>query len=377
MVSFWERQSFFKYDHIIVGGGIVGISTAISLKEKKPSASVLILERGIIPTGASTKNAGFACFGSLTEILADIETMGESATMSLVEERWLGLKMLRNRLGDKRLRYKNYGGYELISEKEYHAINQIDRVNDVLMPLFKVNVFSERSDLVKKFRFDPSYARTLVSNPFEGQLDTGKMMSSLIRYAGSLDIKIYTGSEVTEISEENGSVSIHVSNPVTKSNLQFKAGKAAVCTNAFSSKLFPELKVNPGRGVVFVTKPVSDLPFQGTFHMDEGFFYFRNYGNRVIFGGGRNLDFENESTTEFRVNEKILTVLKEKLSNIILPDFPYEIDMTWSGIMGFGPDKQPVIKLISPNIVAGVGLGGMGVAIGTRVGARLSKLLLQ
>ena len=377
MVSFWERQSFLEYDYIIVGGGIVGISTAISLKETEPAASVLVLERGILPTGASTKNAGFACFGSLTEILADIDNMGEAASLALVEERCLGLKMLRKRLGDKNIDYKNFGGYELISESDYSSLNQIDSVNALLKPLFKADVFSENTDLVKNFKFNSSYVKTVVFNPFEGQLDTGKMMSGLINYASSLNIKIHTGAEVTEILEENGSVRIQVSNPVTKSNLQFKAGKVAVCTNAFANKLYPQLKVNPGRGVVLITKQISGLPFKGTFHMDEGFYYFRNYNKRIIFGGGRNLDFKRESTTEFEVNEQILRVLKEKLANIILPDFSHEIDMIWSGIMGFGPDKQPVIQFVSPRIVAGVGLGGMGIAIGTRVGERLSKLLLQ
>lgn len=111
--------------------------------------------------------------------------------------------------------------------------------------------------------------------------------------------------------------------------------------------------------------------------MDEGFYYFRNFEGRVIFGGGRNLDFERESTTSFEINETILSALKEKLSHTILPTVPYKIDMIWSGIMAFGPDKKPVIERLSPNIIAGVGLGGMGVAIGTSVGEKLSKMLQE
>ena len=67
MLSFWEKDFFIAYDHIVVGSGIVGLSTAIAIKEKQPNSRVLVLERGIFPTGASTKNAGFACFGSLSE----------------------------------------------------------------------------------------------------------------------------------------------------------------------------------------------------------------------------------------------------------------------------------------------------------------------
>lgn len=71
MLSYWEQKNFFRYELIVIGSGFTGLSTAINFKKKNPKARVLILEKGVFPTGASTKNAGFACFGSLTEILDD------------------------------------------------------------------------------------------------------------------------------------------------------------------------------------------------------------------------------------------------------------------------------------------------------------------
>ncbi|MCS6834103.1 MAG: FAD-binding oxidoreductase, partial [Flammeovirgaceae bacterium] len=129
MLSFWESTHFTSYDYVIVGGGIVGLSTALALREKKPDATILVLERGIFPSGASTKNAGFACFGSLTELLADLRQSGEQATLSLVEKRWKGLQMLRKRLGDAAIDFRNYGGYELITEKQQAALDEISRIN--------------------------------------------------------------------------------------------------------------------------------------------------------------------------------------------------------------------------------------------------------
>lgn len=69
MLSFWERESLSKYDYIIVGAGIVGCSTAYHLKKKNSKAEICLIERGVFPSGASSKNAGFACFGSLTELV--------------------------------------------------------------------------------------------------------------------------------------------------------------------------------------------------------------------------------------------------------------------------------------------------------------------
>ena len=57
-LSYWERKSYFNnLDYLIIGAGIVGYSTALHLKSKFPSAKILIVERGILPSGASSKNA--------------------------------------------------------------------------------------------------------------------------------------------------------------------------------------------------------------------------------------------------------------------------------------------------------------------------------
>ena len=91
--SIWEYQAYHSiWDVCIIGSGINGISTGISILEKKPDARVLIVDRWFIPLGASTRNAGFSCFGSPTEILHDISTMGEDAAKSLVLKRWQGLQ---------------------------------------------------------------------------------------------------------------------------------------------------------------------------------------------------------------------------------------------------------------------------------------------
>ena len=142
MISFWEQHSFLHSDILIVGGGILGLSVACSIKERDPKKNVTVLERGILPTGASTKNAGFACFGSLTELLADERTLGKEKMLSLVEKRWKGLQRLRARLGDSTIDFQQHGGYELLTESELFALEHLDAMNAMLFPIFNQNIFS-------------------------------------------------------------------------------------------------------------------------------------------------------------------------------------------------------------------------------------------
>jgi len=371
MLSFWEQDVFLTYDHIVIGGGIVGLSTAVSIKEKDSSKKVLVLEKGIFPSGASTKNAGFSCFGSLTEILADLDTMSQEEVVELVNVRWNGLGLLKQRLGAEHIDFHQWGGYELLVGDQVNALDQMDEVNDLLFPLFDAQVYHNRHEKIKTFGFNESHVDHMVFNPFEGQIHTGKMMKRLQAYAASLGVEVFTGVEVQSILEEDKSVQV-----VINDELSFRADRVAICTNAFSKKLLPDLALSPGRGLVLITKPVPGLPFQGTFHYDEGYYYFRNYQDRVIFGGGRNLAHEEEETTDFGINQKILKKLKEDLHELILPEQSVEIAHFWSGIMAFGQNKQPLLKRHSDRLYLGVRLGGMGVAIGSQLGLELAEMML-
>lgn len=100
-----------------------------------------------------------------------------------------------------------------------------------------------------------------------------------------------------------------------------------------------------------------------------------NIGNRVLFGGGRNLDLEGETTTEFSTTDLIQNQLETYLREVILPNHPFEIDHRWSGIMGMGEQRSPIVKQLSENVYCGVRLTGTGIAIGSIVGEELADLL--
>ena len=118
-LSYWERDSFFKdIDFAIIGSGIVGLNAALTLKEQDPSVNVVVFERGVLPEGASTRNAGFACFGSITELMDDLENHSEEEVFALVERRYRGLQRLRQRVGDKNLVYEELGGFEIFQNIE-------------------------------------------------------------------------------------------------------------------------------------------------------------------------------------------------------------------------------------------------------------------
>ena len=56
MISIWEKETFYApQDVVIMGSGFVGLWSAFYLMKKNPKLKITIVDRGIIPTGASTR----------------------------------------------------------------------------------------------------------------------------------------------------------------------------------------------------------------------------------------------------------------------------------------------------------------------------------
>lgn len=363
-LSFWEQSTFFaEIDVAIIGSGLVGLNAAITLKKWRPNWKIIVLEKGILPSGASTRNAGFACVGSPSELLDDLTHQTENEVFSTVEKRWKGLEKLLDRIGEKGLDFQKNGGYELFLEQDSElyntCVNQLDYLNNNLASIVGV---SNNFKIVNRKAFGFSKLDKQIFIQQEGQINTGKMMQSLVDLATEKGIKIYNGITVAEFQDLKSHVEI-----TTKNGWQLKAQRLFIATNGFTKRLLPNLEIQPARNQVLMTKPIKNLKFKGTFHLNKGYYYFRNFENRVLFGGGRHLDKEGETTEKFGTTDLIQNSLKIILKENILPNQSFEIEQWWSGILGVGNQKTPIVQQYSENVTVAVRLSGIGVAISSLV----------
>lgn len=375
-VSFWEQDTFLdNIDVLIVGGGIVGLNASLRLREESPKLRITLVERGAFSSGASTKNAGFACFGSMTELLDDLAQHGEDQMLSLVEKRWKGLLRLRAKIGDDTMQFNACGGYEVFGTEDNanydHAMGELERVNRLLAPIIgNAEVFAAKDEQMGALGLKGF--EHLILNRFEGQIHTGRMMQQLIRLAQAADIQLLNGVNISRFEENSKGVKVY-----TDGNWVLKTRAVLICTNGFTTQLFPDLEVSPARNQVLITAPIPELKTKGTFHYNKGYVYFRNVGNRILLGGGRHLFPKEEATAAFGITEAIQQYLEDFLETHLLPKNELKIEMRWSGILGIGERKSPIITQYSEHIFTGVRLGGMGVAIGTLVGEEAADLVLK
>jgi glycine/D-amino acid oxidase-like deaminating enzyme len=373
-LSYWESTTYYKkYDVAIIGSGLMGLWTALELKQRQPNLSVIILEKDSIPTGASTRNAGFACFGSPTELLADTATMGEATMWQIVDLRYKGIEKIKQYFTADDIDFDACGGYELYHQPMHdigylaHAMEDLNKGMKAITG--QSNAFYWANEKIQEFGFAGFDA--MIGNAMEGGLHSGKLVQALTRKVLLAGVEIRSGITISATQKTTTGVLL------MGNNVECHASTVLYCTNGFTTTYLPKTQIEPARGQVLVTAPIEGLAAKGTFHYDCGYYYFRNVGNRILLGGARNKSFDTECTTVLETNEVIQAALEDFLQQHILPHQPYTIDYRWAGLMGFTNNKLPQITTVDDHIFAATICNGMGVALSPIMAEQAAAILLQ
>lgn len=374
-LSIWEKESFYApQDIVIVGAGLMGLWTAYELKKRSPQFNITIVERNTTPLGASTRNAGFACFGSPTELMSDMETMGTDEMLRIVEMRYKGIEKIKSYFTESTIDYEHCGGYECINQdsKYWYAFDdRVSQLNKLLKDITgQRSIFKyagQKMSGLGLIGFD-----LLVENSSEAALHSGKLVQALTQMVLESGVNILGGFCVHSWNADKEQFTITSTKGVT-----IQSKKLVFCTNAFTEGLLNESIVEPGRGQIILTTPIPQLSMKGTFHFDEGFYYWRHLGDRILLGGARNKDFEGEQTLEMDGSTTIKNALIDFLRTHLHPSISFEIADSWSGIMGFTKDKRPYCGYTDQGVYVALACNGMGVALTPIIAEKVADGILQ
>lgn len=356
MISYWQKNAIEqKFDVAIIGAGFTGLATAMFLKEKNPKLNIGVFEKKLAHSAASVRNAGFACYGSPSEVLADIHSKGEQQAIDLLLDRWNGIQYIKNEFGEQ-IKIDNSGGTEIFTKNESILF---EKTKDELVYLNEVIKY--------KLNFEPYY---FDENPkhFKSKVHSIRIKAEFgvnpLELWQALYLKVLnTGVQVFD----NCDVKTDDQNTFFVNDIQdykIKANNFVIAVNGLDTKLLDN-KVKPARAQVFITKPLKGLAdvVNGNYHVNEGYYYFRMVNNCLLFGGARHIDKQTEQTDKFELNtliqQHIFDFVNTHICNLKSDDIAHK----WVGIMGFSNDGIPKIKQINDATKQIAGMGGMGVAL--------------
>ncbi|MCB0415160.1 MAG: FAD-binding oxidoreductase [Bdellovibrionales bacterium] len=339
-VSFWNDFSTDNQiysDIAIIGGGIAGLSLAYWLQKEDPNLKVCLIEKGLLGSGATGRNAGFITCGSVEHFNRLVGTYGEQKALEIWKFSETNLSLLKSEIFSslkiEDIEFEHNGSFSLAStEKEFEELKKSAQI----MKKLNINV-EVLTDLQILDRLGAEKFVGGIKYQDDASVHPVKLLQAI--QSKITNVTFLENNEVFHI-ENHGSEKTILTN---KSKITTSA--VCYCTNGYSSLLNPYFgdKVFPTRGQILITEPVKPFmegPCYANFVLD----YFRQLpSGRIIIGGFRQL----QKDVELGFSDETSPIIQSALENFINQHLPMargkKVTHRWSGVMGFSSDGQPFI----------------------------------
>lgn len=372
MDSLWTHGIHRRYpslrgniqvDVAIVGAGLSGIGAAYALRNS--GLRTTVLEARTVASGASGRNAGFLLAGPAMPYSEAVRLLGSEQAKLL----W-SFTVENNESIDTLIRkFGIHCGY--IRRGSLSLAASESELGDLLRSHADLTQHGISCCLVSREflpqPFDRLYRGGLYY-PGNGELDPATFVSAVAEMA-SETVMIYEESSVAYLEQAKAW-------RLATSGGSVEADIVLLCTNAFTSNLLPEVPIESKRGQVLATSALSTVRVPFPMYADNGFQYWRQTPEgRMIVGGWRNLEFDAENSSQELLNPSIHMALDQFLTELV-PGDETEVEYRWAGVMGFTPDRFPLVGShpTKHGVYMAAGYSGHGVSMAFTCGARLALI---
>jgi glycine/D-amino acid oxidase-like deaminating enzyme len=363
-----------EVDVAIIGGGFVGLWTAITLKELEPSASVAVLEAGRCGGGASGLNGGFV-MSWWPKIASLIRICGQDDAVWLADETTRAVDALGVYLQGRGIdaEYRR-AGWLWCATTPMH-VGAWNAVAEAAGRLGREHIFRPlpADEIARRTGSDRHLAG--ICEPINATVHPAKLGRGLAEIAASSGAQIYENTRVTRLERSRPARLHTAAGTVT-------AGRVVIATNAWAAEL-PEIKrhfVCVGSSIV-ATPPIPErlaaIGWSGGESITDSqatvTYYRTTRAGRLVFGkGGGKLFYTGAPGGSAFHNRSGLEEAAADFRRVypMLADVPLE--RGWSGPIDRTYDSLPLLGRLggAPHIVYGIGWSGNGVNP-SRIGARI------
>ncbi len=384
--SFWltRRGPAAEADAVVVGGGIVGLSTAWWLARLAPAGfRVVLLEARSLASRASGRNAGFLLTGTPEPFSEVASALGRERALAL----WHLSRENRERV---RAELLDSGAVDadFLPEGSWIAALAPDgdgaeagRRQEAALAASCEALRGEGFDCV--WRDAAAVRRASGSGrlgggmfqPRDGGLDPVRLCRGL---AASGGFEVRTGSPAHALEPAGGREGERVR--VVADGGDLVAPHVVVALNAYAPALLPSLaaRVRPVRAQMLATAP-GGRPLAGVWYVDDGHEYLRQLADgTVVLGGAR----QTAADEEVGLLEAPTARVQGALERFLAAAFPHlagrPVVRRWAGIMAFTADGLPLVGDVPevPGALYAAGFNGHGMSLGFVTGRHLARRVL-
>lgn len=217
-----------SYDFLLIGGGIMGITTAIELRKRGHSVGLLNPDTIPHPLAAST---------DISKIVR-MEYGSDTEYMDMADHCISGWKAWNEQFNDTLYHETGF----LLLAKQPMEPNSNTFENASYQNLLRKGHQPERLDSQAIRERYPAFNPEVYVDGFihrrAGYVESSKVVTTLAGYASQLGVDIHEGQTAAFFEEKNGKVA----SVKTREGSEFKAGHFVVCAGHFTHTLLPELQ---------------------------------------------------------------------------------------------------------------------------------------
>lgn len=341
----------------IIGGGIVGASAALFLKEL--GHNVTVIERDLCGSRSSGINFG------------GVRRQGRAeCQLPLAQKAHKIWDRLAQILGDQ-CEYERSGHFKIARSKEdmasLEAYKQMSDAYDLGLQLYS----SEQIKQLYPWLSDVAIGGSLC--PEDGQANPRLVSPAFAFAAKRAGVDIIERTEIIEASHTGHAFEL-ITNQQQIIHADVLINCAGAWANRFSDSFGDHVPMTHGNPSMVVTEPIPYF-FPLSLGVQGGSVYCRQVkrGN-VVFGGGRG--YEVDDLRARPSHDSITHVLPQAIA--LLPQLQHvNIIRTWSGVEAYLPDRQPILcaSQHQAGLFHGFGFSGAGFQIGPAAGEVLAELV--
>jgi glycine/D-amino acid oxidase-like deaminating enzyme len=365
-----------RADVAIVGGGITGLATALSLREA--GADVAVVERDFCGSGASGRNAGHLTPTIGKDLPTLVRLFGEARAAALARFADRAVGCAEDLLRRLAIDCDYVASGNVLAGLHPRQRERLRRAAEVAARLGAKVAFLDEQEVRR--RGLPACVRFGVLEERGGTLDPGKLVRGLRAAALAAGCRLYEGSEV-------GAVAAEPALRVETAGGSLRAERVVVATNAYTPATLGWLRhrVVPLRVTLFATRPLAPAEREGLgwpgreglYTAHEVLESWRLTADARLLGGSRFVRYGYGSHLAAgdspRLLRRLAALLPERFPGLDAP-----IDVFWGGWIGTTLDFLPLLGARGPGgrIHYGLGYNGHGVAQACLFGRLLADAVL-